>query len=60
MANKTHNSRQKLTFRAEPAKPRDPLTLLGRRRTGGSPAKSTSVKRAFQGRILKKASEDDE
>jgi len=60
MANKAHNSRQKLTFRVTPAKPRNPLALLGRRRAGGPHGKSTSAKRALQARILKKSLKDDE
>jgi hypothetical protein len=59
MANKTHSTRQKLTFRLQPTKPRNPLALRARQRSAGAHVKSTSARRAEAKRLLKKSLAED-
>jgi hypothetical protein len=60
MAKKTHTTRQKMTFRLAPVRPRNPLALPARLRSAGAHRKSTAAARAEAQRLLKKALEDDD
>ena len=62
MANRTHKTRQKMTFRIVPGKPRNPLVAPAMQRAAGAHRKSEGAarlaeKQALQ-RDLKKAEED--
>ena len=56
MANKTTGTRQKLTFRLDPAqtKPRNPVAVAAKQRAAGSHQKSASALRQEQNRSAKK------
>lgn len=54
MANKTHGTRQKMTFRVEASKPRNPVALKARQMPAGPHGKTTSAKRAADKLALKK------
>lgn len=62
MANRSHNTRQKMTFRVAPIKPRNPLVAPAMMRAAGAHRKSRGAarvadKQALQ-RELKKVKED--
>jgi hypothetical protein len=46
MANKSHETRQKLIFRLGPSKPRNPVAMKARQLSAGRHEKSTGAKRA--------------
>ncbi len=54
MANKTHGTRQKMTFRVEATKPRNPLAVKARQMPAGPHGKTTGAKRAAEKNQLKK------
>ena len=55
MADKSHGTRQKMTLRIAPSKPRNPLVVLARLRAAGPHKKSASAERAAAERALKNA-----
>ena len=55
MADKSHGTRQKMTFRIAPSKPRNPLAVLAQKRAAGPHKKSVSAERAAAQRALKNA-----
>ncbi|MFM2399745.1 MAG: hypothetical protein RL341_1902 [Pseudomonadota bacterium] len=54
MANKSHSTRQKLTFKLPVAKPRNPLVVPAGKRKAGSHAPDPSAVRQAEKRKLKK------
>jgi len=54
MANRTHRSRQKLTFRVDSGKPRNPLVVPALQRAAGRHGKSGQALRARARRLVKK------
>jgi hypothetical protein len=56
MANKTFGTRQKLTYRIEPAqqKPRNPVALAARQRAAGPHQKTASAQRQLHKQSLRK------
>jgi hypothetical protein len=55
MANRTQKTRQKLTFRLPPTKPRNPLVAPAIQRAAGPHRKSTSAERALERVALERA-----
>jgi hypothetical protein len=63
MADRSHKTRQKLTFRIAPAKPRNPLVAPAIKRVAGPHRKSPGAVRAAQRLALQRAvkiKEEDE
>jgi len=60
MANKTHGTRQKMTFRVPAAKPRNPLAVPAAKRSAGPHGPTPKAVRARQRSILKKLLERPE
>ena len=60
MANRTHNTRQKLMFRVPVAKPRNPFAVRARQLPGGSHRKSEGARRSAARNVWKKAPDDDD
>ncbi len=55
MADRTHKTRQKPTFRIAPSKPRNPLVAPALKRVAGPHRKSASAVRAAERRALERA-----
>ncbi len=55
MANKTHGTRQKMTFRVAASKPRNPVALKARQMPAGPHQKTAGAKRAAEKNQIKKA-----
>jgi hypothetical protein len=61
MANRTHKTRQKMTFRVAPIKPRNPLVAPARMRAAGPHRKSESAARvAAKQALLRSLKKDDD
>jgi hypothetical protein len=58
MANKTHGTRQKLTFKLPATKPRNPLVAVAGKRKAGSHAPEKGAVRQAEKRATKKLIED--
>lgn len=55
MADRTHKTRQKMTFRIAPAKPRNPLVAPAMKRVAGSHRKSRGAVRVAERQALQRA-----
>ena len=53
MADRSHKTRQKMTFRLAPAKPRNPFVAPALRRAAGPHRKSASAERAAARRTVR-------
>jgi hypothetical protein len=58
MANKSHSTRQKLTFKLPAAKPRNPLVVPAGKRKAGSHAPEPGAVRQAEKRKVKKLLDD--
>jgi hypothetical protein len=58
MANKTHGTRQKFTFKLPATKPRNPLVVVAGKRKAGSHLPETGAVRQAEKRKLKKLIDD--
>ncbi len=59
MARKAHSTRQKMTFKLAPSRPRNPVALPARMRAAGAHRKSASALRAEAARKLERALDED-
>lgn len=55
MAIRTHKTRQKMTFRLAPGKPRNPLVAPALKRAAGAHRKSAGAKRVAERKTLQRA-----
>jgi hypothetical protein len=60
MADRAHKTRQTLTFRLAPSKPRNPLVAPAMKRVAGAHRKSRSAVRIAERQALKRATETDD
>ena len=60
MADRTHKTRQKLTFRVPVAKPRNPLVAPALKRAAGAHRRSASAVRASERKAIERALKDDD